>query len=173
MKNYNHKLWLSFLQRAATLPLEYSLDELKWLKEISDEQFPSISPLIAGCIVLAKGEMPRQAGRHATGDRMPTLRSKPVKSSPFISVFEDGKRFPKNSDLIAYARKRFPNMRGYRFDKMSRRRIAQTIASFIHTSSPDILKMAEMELLESQVLGDSRHNKASFLSTWEDTIKNS
>ena len=170
MKDYDHKRWLAFLQRAAELPLHYSLEELQSFKETADALYPSISPLISACITLAKGDVEGSPTMQPFKERIaPSQMAKNAsRSAMYVERLMDPERFSRNSDLLKFAHIYLPDLPNMRFDKMSRSRIAQTIAQSIVQAPKAVVKRINEDL----EIGQTSESASEFLTTWERTIKN-
>jgi hypothetical protein len=173
MIDRDHRKWLSFLQKAAALPMDYSVEDLLWLKSIAAKQYPSLVPLISACVTLIRGEEAKGERSEAPEHRAAPSRFEMAALDPLINAFLDTKRFPSNSDLIRFAKINIPSMPDYRFDKMSRQRIARTVAGCVMRAPPDVVKAIEKQVWPRDAAGRVPKEAASFLAGWENVIKNS
>ncbi len=87
--------------------------------------------------------------------------------------------FPQNLDLASFAARVLPNLRKFRFDKMSRGDIAARIIESIEESDPKTREALEVSMRQAlqemtkRSVGDTENERLSFLSKWERIIKGS
>ena len=170
-KNFDHRKWLSFVQKAATLPMEFTESDFVWLKEVAAEQYPSLVPLISACLSLTRGGVSNDVTlpvKHASVRR---VSERTTQLRLLQSLLESKALFPTNSHLVAFAKKRLSSLPDHRFDKMSRERIARSIAERVTQTSPDYTSVIIDELRVSDT-GESTTG-GTFLTDWENTIKTS
>ena len=177
MVERTHKDWLEFLRKAAELPIGYSIDDLIWFRTIAERQYPALAPLVAACIHLAQQSdlaiaLEGPSPRPAKAKKMTSAQSAPQAQAPLFDLFKDKNLFPKNSDLINFAMRAVPNMKEYRFDKMSRGDIAHRLVEQIRSLSPQARDSLEASVREavshSPELGKEVR---SFVSKWSSIIR--
>lgn len=180
MSSRGHKDWLEFLRKAADLPIGYSIDDLIWFKTIAERQYPALAPLVSACIYLvqqsdmkiaAEGLDLKGSGKEESRHTEPSRNPEPI-SSDLSSLFMSQELFPRNNDLATFALRLMPDMRSYRFDKMSRGEIASRLVQ--HVERLDSKKRIQLEtaLREAvSALGEKSADTRSFVSKWENIIK--
>jgi hypothetical protein len=183
-----HKDWFEFLQKAAELPIGYSVDDLLYFQRIAQRQYPALEPLVAACIHLAQTsdmeiavEGPEPSKQPVNGEppfRAPTgtssLQTDGDHSRDMTMLLQDEKLFPKNTDLIRLATRLLPDMHQYRFDKMSRSSIISKIVDHMKTL-PDKKRTkigAVLRQAADATQNDPPVTSRSFFTRWEDIIKN-
>jgi hypothetical protein len=191
-----HKDWLEFLRKAAELPIGYSVDDLLYFKRIAERQYPALAPLVAACIHLAqtsdmaiavegpepeptpaKTEPAETASPVATAE---TLKPAAPASSgnghyprDLMALLKDERLFPKNVDLVQLATRLLPDMRQYRFDKMSRSSIIGKIVDHMDGLPAKRRSKIVSGLREAaEATPDQSQPASSFFTRWEDIIRN-
>lgn len=171
MAERTHKDWLEFLRKAAELPIGYSVDDLIWFRTIAERQYPALAPLVDACIHLAQ-ESGLAIAFEGPAPRPTKARRAPQTRTPLFDLFKDRRLFPKNSDLATFALRAIPDMKEYRFDKMSRGDIALRLTEHIEKLGPkarDALETSMRNALSHPPEADD--GSRSFVSKWTNIIK--
>jgi len=89
-----------------------------------------------------------------------------------FDLLREKKLFPSNSDLVEFAERILPDMRSYRYDKMSKSDIAARVLEYLETLDPRRKHELEQSMRNAMVVSTARSSdRRSFLSTWEKIIK--
>ena len=182
-----HKDWLEFLRKAAELPIGYTVDDLLYFQRIAERQYPALAPLVAACIHLAQTsemaiamEGPAPEKPQASQDPPLVPPATTLASSgnghhtrAMAVLLKDETLFPKNTDLVRLATRLLPDMRHYRFDKMSRSSIIGKVVD--HMDALPARKRTKIEGALREAAEATRNDPpatASFFTRWEEIIKN-
>jgi len=164
-----HKAWLSFVRKAVSVPIDYTIDDLIWFRDIAAHENPSLLRLVDSYIELAK-----RAETRARRARQ-TLNKSDAAQMHLFDLLREKKFFPMNSDLARFAARVVPRMRVYSFGKMARSDIAARIVEYVENSDPRARAALENSMREA--LASMKHaptkriDRQSFLSKWERIIK--
>lgn len=163
-----HKAWLQFLRRIVDVPLGYSREDLIELRDVAKTQYRILVPLIEEYIQLA--DKSESNAHFEARSRAP--RRNGDKQTHLFDLLRDKRLFPANSELSRFASRILPDMKTYRFDKMSRGDIASRIIEYLET-----LPLGTRERLESSMRDaltakpGQASERRSFLEKWENIIK--
>ncbi len=152
------------------VPLGYSKEDLFTFRRIASQEYPSLVPVIDAYIKVADA---------AGSDVVMHRKNKPRLSRPtngqmhLFDLLRDRRLFPYNSELSDFAGRILPNMKRYRFDKMSRGDIATRIIEYLENLEPSTRTRLEASMREALQSGGSSKeaDRKSFLSKWEKIIK--
>jgi hypothetical protein len=148
------------------------MEELWAFRSIANLEHPAFVRLVDAYIELVKrSEIPQ-------GIYTPPERKAPRRKVQMhlFDLLREKTFFPQNLDLAQFASRIMPNMRAYRFDKMSRGDIAARIIEYLEDQTEkssrdrleDSMRTAMMEL---QRKPSKEADRKSFLSEWEKIIK--
>jgi hypothetical protein len=165
-----HHAWLNFIQKAASVPSDYSKEDMKAFRRIAARESPSLVPLIDAYLNLA------QQSDTATGARRSAERKGSNGGNMHLfDLLREKRLFPQNLLLAQFASRVLPHMRNYRFDKMSRSDIAARIIEHIERSDPRTRSKLEESMREAlgqiKVRPTKEIDRTSFFSKWERIIK--
>jgi hypothetical protein len=170
-KNKRHDAWLRFQRDVLSVPVGWTKEDLKVFMEIAQRQSPWLVPIIGGYLDLAY-QSDTSARVRSTEGKRGRPSSKPMH---LFDLLREKTFFPQNLDLAKFASRVVPNMRAYRFDKMSRSDIAARIVEYIEGSDPKTRQALEASMREALAAMRGRATKPqerqSFLSKWEAIIK--
>jgi hypothetical protein len=167
-----HRSLLQFIKRLVDVPAGLSKDDLISFRSIASRQYPTLVPLIEEYIQLAErsdSDAPlmrfRTVGaRERTGSKADQMH--------LFDLLREKKLFPSNSDLVEFAERILPDMRSYRYDKMSKSDIAARVLEYLETLDPRRKHELEQSMRNAMVVSTARSSdRRSFLSTWEKIIK--
>lgn len=170
-RDFDHKKWLSFLQKAAALPMDFSESDLVWLERVASVQFPSLVPLISACLTLARGQVVAEPSSVESSTTTRPDSERTFKLRAIQNLLESKSLFPNNFQLIAFAKERLAALPDYKFDKMSRERITKMMVDIVAQAPPRVRDELLAEL--QRVDNGQEQSRASFLKDWEHTIKTS
>lgn len=165
-----HEAWLRFLRSVLDILIGRSKSDLYHFRMIAVDQHPALVPLIDEYIRLME---------HSETDVRSKVVVRPKRSTNkqmhLFDLLREKTFFPQNLDLARFAERVLPNMRSYRYDKMSRSDIAARIVDYIESRGPgsrDILEESMRGAL-ADMGGKSPKEveRSSFLSKWERIIK--
>jgi hypothetical protein len=101
----------------------------------------------------------------------PTRKGDPSQMHLF-DLLRSKKLFPSNSILADFAARIMPNMRVYRWDKMSRADIASRVIEYLEDRDPRTREQLESSMREAMTSPTPKTtDRKSFLSQWEKIIK--
>lgn len=168
MPDRRHEAWLRFVRSVVDVPSGRSKDELVTFLRMAERQHPALAPVIEAYLGLAYAS-----------DTDIQRRSSPAKRSKrqmhLFDLLREKTFFPQNLDLAHFASRVLPDLKAYRFDKMSRSDIAGRIIEYIEDNDPSVRESLEVSMRDALfALGDTPNpdtKRRSFLSTWEKIIK--
>jgi hypothetical protein len=167
---------LRFIRKAVEVPSGYSKEDLIAFRNIALRNYPLLVPLIDDYLRLAEeSDTESSSGR---GILLPGFagRSKSRNSDErqmhLFDMLREKKLFPSNADLSDFAGRILPDMRRYRFEKMSRGDIATRIIEYLETLDRKTREKLEVSMREAMLTGPRKPaDRKSFLSEWEKIIK--
>ena len=166
-----HQAWLSFIQKAASVPLDYSKEDMKAFRRIAARESPSLVPVIEAYLNLALRSDTAATGVRPSAER----KSRNGGSMHLFDLLREKRVFPQNLLLAQFASRVLPHMRNYRFDKMSRAISRLEIIEYIERSDPRTRSKLEESMREAlgqmKVRPTSQIDRSSFFSKWERIIK--
>lgn len=166
-----HQAWLKFIRRVADLTADYTIDDLWGFRNFARVETPLFVPLIEAYIKLAE-KSEATAGRYLSTKR----RKRNGSQMHLFDLLREKTFFPQNLDLAQFASRVLPNMRTFRFDKMSRSDIAARIIEYLENQS-DLGARERLESSMKEALTELKRRptkpteRKSFLSKWERIIK--
>lgn len=171
VQDKRHRALAQFIAKTMDVIVGYSKDDLIEFRSASTREYPALVPLLDEYIHLSE----RTDTNVAPIPGPKTRRYPEQRNASQVHLFDllrDKKLFPSNSDLAAFAGQILPDIKGHRFDKMSRADIAGRMVE--HIESKD--KATRMSLEESmrQALDSPTvkpSDRKSFMSKWEAIIK--
>lgn len=167
-----HQAWLRFVRDILSVPLGRSKEDLHQFLLIAHHQHPTLVPIVQKYIELA--EMSDTPVFPADTTKRVSKKAN-SKQMHLFDLLREKTFFPQNIDLAKFAERVVPNMRSYRFDKMSRSDIAARVIEYIEESDPKTREALESSMrlaladLTRKPAGDVE--RRSFLSKWERIIK--
>jgi hypothetical protein len=168
-QDYRHKGWLQFIRKIVDVPSAYSKEDLLTFRSLAVRQHPALVSLIDAYLSLAENSdsdaMPRKASQ-----RNKTKRHD-VDQMHLFDLLRQRQLFPSNLELARFAARVLPNMRSYRFDKMSKGDIASRIIEYLETRDPGTRERLEVSMREAMSRPPRVSDRRSFLSKWEKIIK--
>jgi hypothetical protein len=170
--NKKHEAWLRFQRDVLNVPIGWSKEDLFSFLALAEREASPLAPIIHGYLNLAhRSDSPAKS--RPPGE---TKRGRPPsKQMHLFDLLREKTFFPQNLDLSRFASRVVPNMRVYRFDKMSRSDIAARIIEYIENTDPRTRKALETSMREALEALHGRPTKEvdrqSFLSRWEAIIK--
>ena len=179
VEDRKHQNLLRFIRKAVDVPSGYSKEDLIAFRSIASRYYPLLVSLIDDYIQLAEKSDTEVSptGNHEIFLPGFSKRPRPKrKSDPsqmhLFDLLRSKKLFPSNSDLSDFAARIMPNMRIYRFDKMSRADIAGRIIEYLERRGPRTREKLETSMRETMASpADRDSDRKSFLSKWEKIIK--
>jgi hypothetical protein len=166
----NHQAFLRFIRRAADLTADYSMDELWNFRNLARIETPLFVRLIDAYVELA------EKSETSSGNFSLKRRKRNGSQTHLFDLLREKTFFPLNLDLAQFAARVLPNMRTFRFDKMSRSDIAARIIEYLESQS-NVGAKDRLETSMREALTEMKHRPAkpaerkSFLSKWEKIIK--
>jgi hypothetical protein len=165
-----HQPFLRFIRRVIDVPLGYGKQDLLTFRSLAAIDHPALVPVIDGYLTLAEG---------AETDVIAKLpearfgsRKKGVPEMHLFDLLRQRRLFPQNEDLAQFAARVLPNLRAYRFDKMSRADIAGRIIEYLETRDSKTREQLEASMREAMSSGNEKTaDRKSFLSKWERIIR--
>jgi len=158
------------------VPSGYSKEELIAFRNQAFRNYPLLVPLIDDYIKLAE-ESDTESFSHAEflfpiTNKQNSGRKTAANEMHLFDLLRSKKLFPSNSLLADFAARIMPNMRTYRFDKMSRADIAGRIIEYLEHRDPRTREELETSMREAMQSPATRPtDRKSFLSKWEKIIK--
>jgi len=179
VEDRKHQNLLRFVRKVIDVPSGYSKDELIAFRSTAARHYPLLVPLIDDYLQLAEGsdtEVFATGGREILlpgfSKRNKTSRKNDPGQMHLFDLLRSKKLFPSNSDLSDFAARIMPNMRSYRFDKMSRADIAGRVIEYLEKRDPRTREELETSMREAMIASaDRTTDRKSFLSKWEKIIK--
>lgn len=167
-----HRSLLQFIKRLLDVPASFSKEDLISFRSIASRQYPTLVPIIEEYIRLAErsdSEVPLLRFR-TDGPRQRS--SSNADQMHLFDLLREKKLFPSNSDLVEFAERILPDMRSYRYDKMSKSDIAARVLEYLETLDPRRKQELEQSMRSAMVKSTTKSSdRKSFLSTWEKIIK--
>jgi hypothetical protein len=165
-----HRTLLQFIKRIVDVAGGYSKDDLISFRSTASQQYPTLVPVIDEYIRLAeRSDTEVESIREKdSGSRYGTK----IERMHLFDLLREKKLFPSNSDLVEFAERILPDMRAYRYDKMSKSDIAARVLEYLETL-PAKQKAKLEDSMRSAMTKNSagRTDHRSFLTTWERIIK--
>ena len=167
----DHQDWFEFLRKVAELPSGYAIDDLRRFQRIAERQYPELVPVIKAYIYLVQlsyAEMPKPQ----SPGKPPEKRRKKVDERPLFDLFRDRGFFSTNSELVKFALGVAPDMKHYRFDKMSRGAIAFKLVEHLEKLPNHTRARLEISMREAMdAAPDKSEDRQIYVSKWERIIK--
>jgi hypothetical protein len=164
-----HEAWLRFSRDILSIPIGRSLEDLEEFRYIAKRDNPALLDIIEEYIRLS-----HRSQTEVSPKRIGSAKKPSDKEMHLFDLLREKTFFPQNLDLARFAERVLPNMRAYRFDKMSRSDIAARIIEYIESrpASRENLERSMREAL-TNVGGTppAETERRSFLSKWERIIK--
>lgn len=168
VEDRRHRSFLNFIARVLELPAKYSKDDLISFRSAAVRQYPVLVPLLDEYIHLAEGA-DTPVVLHAADSQ----KRRREENMHLFDLLREKSLFPQNSDLVDFAARILPEMRSYRYDKMSKSDIAARMVEYLETLPPNAKRELEESMrsaFKKDVLSRPSARK-SFLDTWERIIK--
>jgi len=162
---------LQFLRKILDVPLGYSKDDLILFREMASRDFPPFAKIIDEYIRLAE-----RAGSDVVPIRQ-LVAGRPHRkaSSQQMHLFDllrEKQLFASNNELTEFAKRVLPNIKGHRFNKMSRGDIAARIVEYLESKDPRTREELELSMRDAMAAPAIKPaERKSFLSKWERIIK--
>jgi hypothetical protein len=177
VEDRKHQNMLRFIRKAVDVAGGYSKEDLVAFRNQAVRNYPLLVPLIDDYLRLAEES---DTDSFPSSGLLFPLNSKKQKSGAksdasnmhLFDLLRSKKLFPSNSILADFAARIMPNMRVYRFDKMSRADIAGRIIEYLEDRDPRTREELESSMREAMLTPAPRNtDRKSFLSKWEKIIK--
>jgi hypothetical protein len=170
VQDSKHRPFLRFVRRVIDVPLGYAKQDLLTFRDMALMDHPALVPVIDGYLKLA------ERAETEVVPKIPEIRSsarkKGVQEMHLFDLLRQRRLFPQNEDLAQFAAKVLPNLRSYRFDKMSRADIAGRIIEYLETRDSRTREQLEVSMREAMSSANEKTaDRKSFLSKWERIIR--
>jgi hypothetical protein len=171
VQDNKHQPFLRFIRKVIDVPLGYSKEDLAIFRGLALRDYPALVPLIDEYLRAAE-RADTDVDPRISQPKSGTAKRKDVQQMHLFDLLRQKRLFPQNEDLSHFAARVLPNLRVYRFDKMSRTDIAGRIIDYLETRDPRTREQLEASMREAMSTSDEKtSDRKSFLSKWERIIK--
>lgn len=173
VQDNRHRGLLQFIKKVVEVPAGYSKDDLITFRSMATHQYPTLVSVIEEYIRLSENsdtDVPSFADKAKRSREI--SRPQTTNQMHLFDLLREKKLFPQNSDLVEFASRILPEMRSYRYDKMSKGDIASRVVEYLETLDEKTKANLEKSMRSAMSRSTTRPaERMSFLSTWEKIIK--